>query len=221
MPDNQFLPEPLPGNPLPLFAQWFGDARARALQPNPDAMVLATVGADGAPAARIVLCKQFVESAGYVVFFTNYQSRKGRELAAHPRASAVFHWDALHRQVRIEGPVVCSPPQESDDYFASRALASRIGAWASNQSQPLASRAALEAQVAAVAKKFSVSPSAAAGEVPRPPHWGGSRIWIDAMELWVEGPGRTHDRALWRRELRPRNEYEFDAGEWRGTRLNP
>ena len=221
MPDNQFLPEPLPGNPLPLFAQWFGDACVRVSQPNPDAMVLATVGEDGAPAARIVLCKQLVERAGYVVFFTNYQSRKGRELAAHPRAAAVFHWDALHRQVRIEGPVVRSPPQESDDYFASRALASRIGAWASNQSQPLASRATLEAQVTAAAKKFSVSASAAAGEVPRPPHWGGSRIWIDAIELWVEGPGRTHDRALWRRELRPRNEYEFDAGEWRGTRLNP
>jgi pyridoxamine 5'-phosphate oxidase len=221
MSDNQFLPEPLPGNPLPLFAQWFGEARVRALQPNPDAMVLATAGADCAPAARIVLCKQLVDSAGYVVFFTNYQSRKGLELAAHPRAAAVFHWDALHRQVRIEGPVVRSPAQESDAYFASRALASRIGAWASDQSQPLASRAALEAQVAAAAKKFAVSPTAVTGQVPRPPHWGGSRMWIDAIELWVEGPGRVHDRALWRRELQPRNEYEFDAGEWRGTRLNP
>jgi len=221
MSDNQFLPEPLPGNPLPLFAQWFGEARARALQPNPDAMVLATVGADGAPAARVVLCKQLVESAGYVVFFTNYRSRKGRELVAHPRAAAVFHWDALHRQVRIEGPVLRSPPQESDDYFAIRALDSRIGAWASDQSQPLASRAAMEAQIAAAAKRFAVSPSAVTGQVPRPPHWGGNRIWIDAIELWVEGPGRAHDRALWRRELQPRNEYEFDAGEWRGTRLNP
>ncbi|HEY4369936.1 MAG TPA: pyridoxamine 5'-phosphate oxidase [Steroidobacteraceae bacterium] len=221
MPENQFLPEPLPSNPLPLFVEWFGEARARALQPNPDAMVLATVGDDGAPAARVVLCKQLVDTAGYVVFFTNYRSRKGRELDAHPRAAAVFHWDALHRQVRIEGPVVRSPAREGDDYFASRALGSRIGAWASDQSQPLASRAAMQAQVEAAAKKFSVSPTAIEGQVPRPPHWGGNRLWIDTIELWVEGPGRTHDRAVWRRKLTPRNEYEFDAGDWNSTRLNP
>ena len=99
------------------------------------------------PSARVVLCKRLVGDAGYVVFFTNYESRKGRELAAAPRAAAVFHWDALHRQVRIEGPVVRSPAAESDQYFASRALDSRIGAWASQQSEPLASRAALPASV--------------------------------------------------------------------------
>lgn len=228
---NDFLPEPLPDNPLPLFTSWFREARERAPQPNPDAMVLATSDANNAPSARVVLCKLLAESDGYVVFFTNYQSRKGRELSEHPRAAAVFHWDALHRQVRIEGPVVRSPVKESDDYFASRALISRIGAWASRQSEPLASRATLAEQVEAVAARFGVSlitsevttsdGTASEGHVPRPPHWGGHRLWIDTIELWVEGTGRVHDRATWKRDLRRKDEYSFSASEWRGTRLNP
>lgn len=233
---SDFLPEPLPGNPLPLFTTWFRQARERATQPNPDAMVLATSDANNVPSARVVLCKLLAESDGYVVFFTNYQSRKGRELSAHPRAAAVFHWDALHRQVRLEGPVVRSPVKESDDYFASRALISRIGAWASRQSEPLASRAALAEQVEATTARFGVSlktsegktsegtaseGTAAEGHVPRPPHWGGHRLWIDTIELWVEGAGRVHDRAIWKRDLGRKDEYSFSAGEWRGTRLNP
>lgn len=218
---NDFLPEPLPDNPLPLFASWFRQARERATQPNPDAMVLATSDAHNAPSARVVLCKLLAEPDGYVVFFTNYESRKGRELSVHPRAAAVFHWDALQRQVRIEGPVVRSPAQESDDYFASRALISRIGAWASQQSEPLKSRATLAEQVDAAAARFGVSPSAADGLIPRPPHWGGHRLWIDTIELWVEGAGRVHDRAVWTRELSRKDEYSFSAGQWRGTRLNP
>lgn len=218
---NDFLPEPLPDNPLPLFASWFHDARKRATQPNPDAMVLATSDANNAPSARVVLCKLLAETDGYVVFFTNYQSRKGRELAVHPRAAAVFHWDALHRQVRIEGPVVRSPVEESDDYFASRALPSRIGAWASQQSEPLTSRAALAEQVRAAATRFGVPPSATEGHVPRPSYWGGHRLWIDTIELWVEGPGRVHDRAIWKRDLNRKDEYSFNAGAWRATRLNP
>ena len=139
---------------------------------------------------------------GYVVFFTNFESRKGRELAAHPRAAAVFHWDTLHRQVRIEGPVVRSPDAESDEYFASRALESRIGAWASQQSEPLASRAALTEQVRASAARFGVTPrTRRKASVPRPQHWGGYRLWIDAIELWTEGAGRIHDRAVWTRDL--------------------
>ena len=218
---NDFLPEPLPDNPLPLFTSWFRQARERATQPNPDAMVLATSDTNNTPSARVVLCKLLAESEGYVVFFTNYQSRKGRELTAHPRAAAVFHWDALHRQVRIEGPVVRSPLQESDDYFASRALISRIGAWASQQSQPLKSRAALGEQVEATAARFGVSATASDGHVPRPPHWGGHRLWIDMIELWVEGAGRVHDRAIWTRELSRQDEHSFSAGKWHGTRLNP
>lgn len=218
---DDLLPEPLPAGPLALFGTWFDEARARRTQPNPDAMVLATVGAGGAASARVVLCKQFAADAGYLVFFTNYESRKGQELQAHPRAAAVFHWDALHRQVRIEGPVLKSPRTESEEYFASRPLASRIGAWASEQSKPLASRATLAAQVEAARKKFGIAANETAANVPCPPHWGGYRLWIETMELWVEGAGRVHERAVWRRTLQPRDGHSFGGSEWQSTRLNP
>jgi len=217
---NEFLPEPLPDSPMELMLSWFHEARARAVQPNPDAMVLASVGPEQKPSARVVLCRH-VDPAGYVVFYTNYESRKGRELIEHPRAAAVIHWDTLHRQIRIEGRVLRSPVPESDAYFARRALDSRLGAWASRQSQPLASRAALTEQISAVANRFNIPAGAQTGEIPRPPHWGGFRIWIDALELWIEGPGRIHDRAVWKRELRPRDEFSFETSAWTSTRLNP
>lgn len=218
---DESLPEPLPLDPMPLFSAWLREAVDKRLQPNPDAMVLATLGDQGAPSARVVLCKRLVEDAGYVVFFTNYESRKGRELAAHPRAAAVFHWDTVHRQVRIEGRIVRSPAEESDHYFESRALDSRIGAWASRQSQPLASRAALAQQVRAAAARFGIPEGARSGNVPRPPHWGGYRLWIDAIELWMEGAYRVHDRAVWTREIEPAADGSFTATPWRSTRLNP
>ena len=217
---NEFLPEPLPPSPLDTVMAWFAEARSRAVQPNPDAMVVASVGADSKPSARVVLCKH-VDPAGFVVFYTNYESRKGQELTVHPRAAAVIHWDPLHRQIRLEGTVVRSPESESDRYFSQRALESRIGAWASNQSQPLASRAALAEQVATQAKRFGVEPGTQTDSIPRPPHWGGFRLWLDAIELWIEGPGRIHDRAVWRRDLQPRDKFTFDASPWRSTRLNP
>lgn len=217
---NDFLPEPLPSDPMELMLSWFNEARAGAVQPNPDAMVLASVGSDQRPSARVVLCRH-VDPAGYVVFYTNYESRKGRELTEQPQAAAVIHWDTLHRQVRIEGRVLRSPSVESDAYFSRRALDSRLGAWASRQSQPLASRAALTAQIAAAATRFNIPAGAQTGDVPRPPHWGGFRIWIDALELWIEGPGRIHDRAVWTRKLQPRDEVSFDASAWTSTRLNP
>jgi pyridoxamine 5'-phosphate oxidase len=216
---NDFLPEPLPESPMPLFTRWFADATARRAQPNPDAMVLATANADGKPSARVVLCKR-IDPSGYLVYFTNYTSRKGTELAARPRAAVVFHWDALHRQVRIEGPVVRSPASESDDYFASRPVASRVGAWASRQSQPLASRAELAAEVERFSRQFGVD-SAGQAHVPRPPHWGGFRLWIESIELWVEGPGRIHDRAVWSRDLTAHDDLGYVGGTWRATRLNP
>jgi len=216
----ELLPENLPADPLPLFEGWFVDARQRASQPNPDSMVLATVGAEGQPSARVVLCKRVNLDLGYIVFFTNYLSRKGRELQAHPRAAAVFHWDALHRQVRIEGRITVSPGEESDQYFASRALDSRIGAWASEQSTPLASRDVLANKVRAVAERFGIEPGAMQGTVPRPSHWGGFRLWIEAIELWSEGANRVHDRAVWTRSL-TRDSDGFRGGSWRATRLYP
>ena len=136
------LPEPLPPEPLGLVSGWLTDAWAAKRQPNANAMVLATSTPDGHPSARVVLCKDIVPQPGFIVFYTNYLSAKGRELGANPRAAAVMHWDALHRQVRIEGPVVKAPATDSDAYFASRAWASRIAAWASSQSEPIASRGA-------------------------------------------------------------------------------
>jgi pyridoxamine 5'-phosphate oxidase len=208
-----FLPSTLPDDPMPLCAEWFAGARAAKAQPNPDSMALATIGADGRPSVRIVLCKMLVTQPGYAVFFTNYESRKGAELAAHPRAAAVFHWDSFGRQVRLEGPVVRSPAEESDEYFASRALDSRIGAWASLQSQPLESRTTLLKRVAVEAARFGT-------HVPRPPHWGGYRLWPESVELWIEGPFRVHDRARWTRTLEPEGA-GYAPGPWSATRLYP
>lgn len=220
MPADELLPDPLPSNPLPYFVGWFEEARTRRVQPNPDAMVLATASMEGRPSARVVLCKQISLENGYIVFFTNFRSRKGRELEQRPRAAVVFHWDVLHRQVRIEGPVARSPEAESDAYFASRALPSRIGAWASEQTAPLAARAELLERVRATAARFGVSPDAEDGDVPRPPYWGGHRLWIESIELWSEGAHRVHDRALWTRDLKASQD-GFTAGPWRATRLNP
>ena len=217
---DEMLPDPLPADPMAMFASWFSEARTRQVQPNPDSMVLATVGENSSPSARVVLCKRLVADQGFVVFFTNYDSRKGRELTAHPRAATVFHWDALHRQVRLEGPILRSPAPESDQYFATRAFESRIGAWASKQSEPLASRTQLTDQVREVMHRLGLGP-AAQGEVPRPPHWGGFRLWIDTIELWSEGAGRIHERALWRRTLTKKDEFSYSGGLWTATRLNP
>ena len=208
------LPATLPADPMPLFEEWFGHARAQAAQRNPDAMVLATATPDGQPSARVVLLKRLVADPGYVVFFTNYESHKGREIAANPRVAAVLHWDAQGRQVRLEGRVVASPAGESDEYFASRALDSRIGAWASLQSQPLASRAELMKRVAAQAARFGT-------QIPRPPHWGGYRLWPESVELWNEGAFRVHDRARWTRRLDADGDAGFTAGPWAATRLYP
>src|SRR5471030_2800093 len=140
---EEYLPDPLPCDPLSLVADWLAQAKRANIQPNPNAMVLATVDSDGAPSARVVLCKEIRPDAGYLTFFTNYLSPKGTELAANARAAVVMHWDLLHRQVRLEGRVTTTTAAESDAYFASRAWQSRIGAWASAQSAPIASRAEL------------------------------------------------------------------------------
>ena len=167
-PSTEFLGNPLPAQPLLLASEWLAEAWRRRLQPNPNAMTLATASLEGWPAARIVLCKDVVGVPGYVVFYTNFQSRKGLELAQNPRAAAVMHWDHMHRQVRIEGLVEPAPAADSDAYFASRARQSRVGAWASAQSRPVASREALMAQVREATERF------ANGKVPRPSFWVGT-----------------------------------------------
>ena len=220
---EQTLPEPLPADPFPTLAAWLDEARQRKTQPNPNAFALATADAAGTPAVRVVLCKGLnaEPQGGYFVFYTNYHSAKSRQLDANPRAAAVMHWDHLGRQVRIEGPVVKSPIEESDAYFASRPLDSKLGAWASDQSQPIASRDELLDRVVEMLARFNVSlddPEAA--DVPRPPHWGGYRLWAEHVELWVHGPGRVHDRARWSRKLVP-VEGGFTPDAWSSTRLQP
>ena len=222
---TELLSDPLPAQPLVVANRWLADAWNLRQQPNPNAMVIATVDPDGQPSARVVLCKEIVPEPGYLVFYTNYLSRKGRQLAENPRAAAVIHWDALHRQVRVEGPVVKAPQADSDDYFASRPWQSRLGAWASAQSEPIGSREQLQAAVADAAKRFGTPPPDATSDdgnvvVPRPPHWGGYRLWADSVELWVEGEARIHDRARWTRSLTQRAGM-MDPGPWASTRLQP
>jgi pyridoxamine 5'-phosphate oxidase len=218
---TELLSDPLPAEPLALAADWLAQAWRERLQPNPNAMVLATSTADGAPSARVVLCKDISPKPGFIVFYTNYHSRKGQELAANARAAVVMHWDHLHRQVRVEGRIAKTPAADSDAYFASRAVESRIGAWASQQSQPVASRADLLRAVEAASKRFGSKSAGSEVTLPRPPHWGGFRLWAESVELWVAGAARIHDRARWTRTLTPRGEGQFDAGPWAATRLQP
>ncbi len=223
----EILSDPLPAEPLIVLEHWLAEAWRRALQPNPNAMVLATSDPHGRPAARVLLCKEVVPRPGYLVFFTNYQSHKGRQLTQNPRAAAVLHWDHLHRQVRIEGPVVKAPVADSDAYFASRSWQSRLGSWASAQSEPTASREAMQESLAAAARRFGApTPGQPGAErdldvpIPRPPHWGGYHLWAESVELWVEGDARLHDRALWTRTLTALPD-GFDPGPWKAMRLQP
>src|SRR6185437_15894954 len=185
------------------FQTWFAQALTAEV-PEPNAMTLATATPDGQPAARIVLLKAF-DAAGFT-FYTNYESRKGRELTANPRAALLFFWTELQRQVRIEGTVERVSEAESDEYFRSRPLGSRLGAWASHQSEVIGGRELLEARARELAERF------AEGEVPRPPFWGGFRVRPLAIEFWQGRPDRLHDRLRYQR---------VQPVGWRIERLSP
>lgn len=214
---------------MPLADAWLCEAWERKAQRNPNSMVLATIDAGGRPAARVVLCKEIVAVPGYLVFYTNYESHKGRELAAHPWAAVVFHWDELHRQMRIAGPVVASPASESDDYFASRPWQSRLAAITSQQSAPIASRQALLGKLRATAAHYGAPDplSAADGDemsglqLPRPAGWGGYRLWAASVELWIEGEYRLHERVCWTRELNISGSAYDQTRSWQHQRLQP
>jgi pyridoxamine 5'-phosphate oxidase len=189
-------------DPFAEFARWFAEAQAAEVE-EVNAMVLATATPDGWPSARVVLLKGFDERG--FVFFTDYRSRKGMELDANPRAALVLFWSEVERQVRIAGTVTRTSTEESDLYYRSRPLGSRLGAWVSHQSRPIASREVLEAELREVERRL------AGGEVPLPPHWGGYRVRPESFEFWQGRESRLHDRIRYLR----------DGERWKIERLSP
>lgn len=190
-------------DPFQQFRRWFEDAAGADFE-EPNAMALATADGQGRPAVRMVLLKSFDERG--FVFFSNYKSRKGRELTENPRAALLFWWEKFDRQVRIEGAVEKISAEESEAYFRSRPLGSRLGAWASEQSAVISGRAELEGRLREVTEKFR------AKEVPRPPYWGGYRVIPEIFEFWQGRESRLHDRLRYRK---------FESGEWLIERLSP
>ena len=196
------FPHNPPTDPLSLFTEWMDEAATSEVN-DPNGVALATVGADGMPSLRMVLLKDF-GAAGFT-FYTNYESRKGTQLLAHPKAALLFHWKSLRRQVRIEGEVRQVSEAEADAYFASRPKQSQIGAWASQQSRPLESRFELEKRVALYAARYGLT------TVPRPPYWSGFCLQPRYLEFWKDGAFRLHDRVV----------YHRDGEGWRTERLYP
>jgi pyridoxamine 5'-phosphate oxidase len=190
-------------DPIRLFARWYEAARTTDT-PLPDAMALATATPDGRPSSRMMLLKEFGEDG--FVFYTNYESRKGEELDANPRAALTFHWPILERQVRVEGSVERTTREEAAEYFATRPRESRIGAWASPQSQVITCRETLDARAVERADEFSE------GDIPLPPFWGGYRVIPERIEFWQGRAGRLHDRLLYERT---------GEGGWARKRLAP
>ncbi|MBX3727787.1 MAG: pyridoxamine 5'-phosphate oxidase [Candidatus Sumerlaeia bacterium] len=198
------MPIPVMDDPMELFAQWWRQAEGANLK-YPNAVALATAGADGAPAVRMVLVKGF-DSSGFT-FYTNLGSAKANSLAENPRAALCYYWEALGRQVRVRGGVEPVTAEEADAYFATRPRVSQLGAWASRQSEPLDSRTTLEARVRELDAQH------AGGPVPRPPFWSGFRLVPGEIEFWQEGDFRLHDRVLYRRAS--------PGDSWRRVLLNP
>ena len=203
MPESQLEESDVAPNPIDQFGAWMQEAIDAGLT-FPNAMALATASAEGVPSARIVLLKGIDERG--LVFFTNYESRKGRELAENPRAAALFHWQQLGRQVRVEGEVVALPSEESEAYFRTRPRGSRLAAWASRQSEVITSRRVLEKRFAELSISYQEQ------DIPLPPFWGGYVLKPRVFELWQARRDRLHDRVRYRKD---------EAGSWMVERLAP
>lgn len=214
----------MPSDPLPVVKQWL-DAAAANGRRNPNAMALATSDARGHPSVRMVLLKGLAVDDGFAVFYTHYGSRKSAELQHSGRGAAVLYWEDLGRQVRFEGAILRSPASESDAYFATRPLRSQLNAWSSEQSQPLRDPADLALRASRKARELGLDDdeaSPAGGQqLPRPEFWGGFRLWLDAVELWVEGADRFHERLRYTRALAPADAFAFRGGAWAHQRLQP
>ena len=211
-------------NPLLLLQSWFNEALELDLQPNPDTMAIATSNSQGLPNVRMVLCKEINTEEGYVVFYTNYNSVKSMEIKENPKCSALFHWDKLGYQIRIRGEILQSPDEENDAYFASRHLGSQVGAWASNQSNPVVDRQALDDQFRKILDRFNLTNESITRnekKIPRPPHWGGYRLWIEEIEFWLNQKDRLHDRLHFRRALTISSEGIKTEKNWTVKRLQP
>ncbi len=211
-------------NPLLLLQSWFNEALELDLQPNPDTMAIATSNSQGLPNVRMVLCKEINTEEGYVVFYTNYNSVKSMEIKENPKCSALFHWDKLGYQIRIRGEILQSPDEENDAYFASRHLGSQVGAWASNQSNPVVDRQALDDQFRKILDRFNLTNESITRnekKIPRPPHWGGYRLWIEEIEFWLNQKDRLHDRLHFRRALTISSEDIETEKNWTVKRLQP
>jgi len=211
-------------NPLLLLQSWLNEAVELDLQPNPDTMAIATSNSQGLPNVRMVLCKEINTEEGYVVFYTNYNSVKSMEIKENPKCSALFHWDKLGYQIRIRGEILQSPDEENDAYFASRHLGSQVGAWASNQSDPVVDRQALDDQFRKILDRFNLTNESITRneqKIPRPPHWGGYRLWVEEIEFWLNQKDRLHDRLHFRRVLTISSEGIETEKKWAVKRLQP
>jgi len=220
----KMLSQSMTQNPLLLLQSWLNEAVELDLQPNPDTMAIATSNSQGLPNVRMVLCKEINTEEGYVVFYTNYNSVKSMEIKENPKCSALFHWDKLGYQIRIRGEILQSPDEENDAYFASRHLGSQVGAWASNQSDPVVDRQALDDQFRKILDRFNLTNESITRneqKIPRPPHWGGYRLWVEEIEFWLNQKDRLHDRLHFRRALTISSEGIETEKKWAVKRLQP
>lgn len=222
------LPVSPPGDPLAIVGEWFDEAIRQAVQRHPNAMTLATVDTESRPSARVVLIKNLSRTEGYATFYSHYESRKSIELDGNPHAAGVLHWDRLGRQIRFEGRVVRCPDDESDAYFATRPTGSQLNAWVSEQSRPLNDLDELQRRAIDKARDLGLTADYADGKaaqravhIPRPPFWGGYRLWFKAVELWSEGKDRFHERLRYERALTAMDAYAFTTGPWSHQRLQP